>query len=212
MNRTSRFLVSALMMVCLISLIGCKRANRDLETARETTPAKTETKGQEATGADVPFALVQNKVIGTLFGNRLYEGSAKEGYHFLVVAVARMKGEERLSESEMNHTVIDAGGAEYQPIAFGMPAASGQPFLIQGYSFKGDISLDEGQETVFALFYLVPRQSKSFNLRGPEARIISLSMVDGWTPPKSMEIISFRAYGKLVSGTPTVEKDGWGLK
>ena len=157
--------------------------------------------------------MIKDKVIGKLpFGNQIYEGSPKDGFHFLAVIVTNMKGVQKVSDSQMNHVVLDNKGIEYKSIAFGTPHAWGEPFLIHGFSFEGNISLEEKEETVLVLFYLIPKESHDFKMRTPDGKTVDLPLMDKWIPPKSMNVFGFRSYGRIEFGTPTIKENGWGLK
>jgi hypothetical protein len=200
-------------LVCFLMFSGCSRRADGTQSGTKNAVPKAGVQKQEPTEPNIPFALIEDKVIGKLpFGNQVYEGSPKDGFHFLAVVVTRMKGAQRVSDSQMNHVVLDKKGIRYEPIAFGTPHAWGEPFLIHGFSFEGDISLEENEETVLVLFYLVPKESSDFKMRTPDGKTVDLRLVDKWMPPKSMNIFGFRSYGKVAFGTPTIKENGWGLK
>jgi hypothetical protein len=213
MKTNCNLMVCGAAVVCLLMFPGCSRGEESTQSGTKSTLPEAGAQRQEATEPNIPFALVEDKVVVNLpFGNQVYEGSPKDGFHFLAVVVTTMKGEQRLSDSQMNHAVLDKKGTKYEPIAFGTPHALGKPFLIHGFSFEGDISLAENEETVLVLFYLVPKEPRDFEMRTPKGKTVDLPLVDKWVPPKSMNIFGFRSYGEVAFGTPTIEKNGWGLK
>ena len=160
----------------------------------------------------VPFGVTTNQVLGMMpFGNRTYLASAKDGYHFLIVTVAEMKKAQKISASQMNQVVVDEKKTEFKPIAFGMPHVWGEPFMVLGYSFEGDIAADIGS-TMLALYYLVPTSSSKFTLRTDKGQSLSLRVAPKWDAPKEMRVFGYKSFGKVNFGTPTVKEDGWGLK
>jgi len=170
--------------------------------------AQTETKKQAAPPSP-PFALIEDNVPGIL-GNQAY--SPKDGFHFLAVVAAAMKGAQRVSDLQMKRAVLGKTGATYAPIAFGSPNASGTPFLIYGRWFKGDVWLEEKEQTVLVLFYLVPDGSSPYKIALSSGRMVDLPLLENWTPPKSMYARSFRSSGQIETSEPTIAKDGWGVK
>jgi hypothetical protein len=163
----------------------------------------------------IPFGIMTNQVLGKMpFGNSTYLASAKPGYHFLVVAVTEIKKDQKISSEQMKHAVLDERGTNFTPIAFGMPHIWGKPFIILGYSFEGDIaSVDpDVNQTLLALYYLVPTSSKTFKLKNPKGESVVLPILSHWEAPKQMQIFGYQSYGEVKFGTPTIKENGWGLK
>ena len=159
--------------------------------------------------SQLPFAIFKDEAVGKL-GNKLYVAICKDDFRFLIVATTEMKKGERIPSSEMYYVVLDESGAEYEPVAFGLPSKiAPEPFMIQGFKFSGNIENGDVERTIMALYFLVPKKSKVFELRDLEGKVNKLAINQNWNAPEAMRIRGFKSYGSVTIGTPSVDSEGW---
>lgn len=201
------YIVIILIMFCLGGCEAKDKSGKGTEQAQEKLDSKSVKKEPL-----LPFAIIRDKVEGdNIIGRYIY--SCKKGHHFVIVATTEMNKGKRITDSEMNHVLLDDSNREYKPIAFGLPAVtSDQPFMIMGFSYEGGIENVDTEKTIFALFFLTPIESKPTSVRKPDGKTKRLVVLDHYEPSNSMRISGYQMYGSLNFGTPTIKKNGWGLK
>jgi hypothetical protein len=163
----------------------------------------------------VPFALLQDeiKVAGGMFGGSFF-AVCKEGFRFAIVAVIEVEKDKKIPETVLKRALVDNKGQRYQPIGFGFPSQGAprtMPFLMTQGMFTGDIAIAETPKSLLALYFVVPKEAKSFSIE-QDGNNVDVRILKEWKPDDAVKIPGYRMYGSIESGHPSIEKDGWGMK
>jgi hypothetical protein len=127
-------------------------------------------------------------------------------FAFLAVFFTGVNADTILSVQDLNW-IASIGCIQYEQLGFGFPA-QGKPVLMIGTLTKGQFRSIEADSVVVALIFLVPKDTTSVTLVGPDGSEVGMDITSAWQPGPENDVTGFSLSDDGFI-KQTLEGDSW---